>query len=98
MTAGKAFPRISQEALDELRLRVGMSVEDEQSYVRVATEDSIRNYAMGLGAGNPRWLDREHAERTRWGSLLAPPTFLYATSRVLSGYVGGLSGIHAMFA
>jgi hypothetical protein len=30
--------------------------------------------------------------------LLAPPTILFAFDRVLSGYIGGLPGVHAMFA
>lgn len=94
----RPFPRITEEGIDELRLRIGKPVEDEHSFVRVASEDSIRNYALGIGDGNPLWLDREYARRTRWGSLLAPPTFLYATSRIVSGYVGGLPGVHAMFA
>ncbi|MFQ5858616.1 MAG: MaoC family dehydratase N-terminal domain-containing protein [Anaerolineae bacterium] len=97
MTTGP-FPNITEEAVEELRSRVGRPVEDEHSFVRIASEDSIRNYALGIGDGNPLWLDREYAQRTRWGSLLAPPSFLYATSRVVSGYVGGLPGVHAMFA
>ena len=96
--ASRLFPRITEEGFEELRLRIGQPVEDEHSFVRVASEDSIRNYALGIGDGNPLWLDPECAQKTRWGSLLAPPTFLYATSRIVSGYVGGLPGVHAMFA
>jgi len=91
------FPRITEGAVEELRRQIGMEVQDH-FFVRVATEDAIRNFALGIGDPNPLWHDREYAERTRWGSLLAPPTFLYATSRVASGYVGGLPGVHAMFA
>mgnify|MGYP003694755927 CR=1 FL=1 len=35
---------------------------------------------------------------TRWGGVVAPPSFLFATSRIISGYVGGLPGVHAMWA
>ena len=30
--------------------------------------------------------------------MIAPPSFLFACSRIISGYVGGLPGIHAMWA
>jgi len=30
--------------------------------------------------------------------IIALPSFLFATSRIISGYVGGLSGVHAMWA
>ena len=29
--------------------------------------------------------------------MIAPPSFLFATSRIISGYVGGLPGVHAMW-
>ncbi|MBE7163193.1 MAG: MaoC family dehydratase N-terminal domain-containing protein, partial [Williamsia herbipolensis] len=35
---------------------------------------------------------------SRWKEITAPGTFLYAFDRVVSGYVSGLPGIHAMFA
>ncbi len=91
------FPKITAEALDDLRGRIGQAVEDD-AYVRVATRDAIRNFALGIGDPNPLWLDEGYARQTDHGCLLAPPSFLYATSRVVGGYVGGLPGIHAMFA
>jgi hypothetical protein len=33
-----------------------------------------------------------------YGTLVALPSFLFSTSRIVSGYVGGLSGVHAMWA
>jgi hypothetical protein len=30
--------------------------------------------------------------------VIAPPSFIFALSRIVSGYVGGLPGVHAMFA
>ena len=31
------------------------------------------------------------------GGIVALPSFLYATDRIVSGYVGGLPGVHAMW-
>ena len=39
----------------------------------------------------------DYAAKTRYGGVIALPSFLFATSRIVSGYVGGLPGIHAMW-
>ncbi len=96
--ASRRFPQISDDALADLRRRIGDTVEDDDPHVRAASRDAIRHFAQGIGDPNPLWLDEAYARRTRWRALLAPPSFLFAASRVLSGYVGGLPGIHAMFA
>jgi acyl dehydratase len=48
------------------------------SWVRDVTRDAVRHYAWGTGDNNPLWLDREYAQGSRWGSILAPPCFTYA--------------------
>ena len=63
-----------------------------------ATRDNIRHYAHGIGDDNPLWCDPDYASRTRYGTVVAPPSFVFALNRILSGYVGGLPGIHAMWA
>jgi acyl dehydratase len=92
------FPLITAEALDELRARIGEPFDRPAPHVTEATADSIRHWALGIGDDNPLWLDPEYARQTRWGGVIAPGTFLYAFDRVVSGYVSGLPGIHAMFA
>ena len=82
------FPTIAAAALDALRARVGHPVRRPQPYIEVATRDAIRHWADGIGDRNPFWL--------RQG--IAPPTILFAMDRIVSGYVGGLPGIHAMYA
>ena len=39
----------------------------------------------------------EYAAATAYGGIIAPPSFVFALDRVLSGYVGGLPGVHAMW-
>jgi acyl dehydratase len=92
------FPLITDEALQELRNRIGQKFERPAPHVTEATRDSIRHWALGIGDDNPLWLDPEYAARSRWGAITAPGTFLYAFDRVVSGYVSGLPGVHAMFA
>lgn len=92
------FPVITPEALQALRARIGQPVPRPQPYIEVATRDAICHWAHGIGDRNPLWSDPDYAAKTRWGGILAPPTILYAMDRTVSGYVGGLPGIHAMFA
>src|SRR5437867_755070 len=87
MSTGR-FPTITDDALDALRGRIGRPVRRPEPYIEVATRDAIRHWADGIGDRNPFWL--------RYG--IAPPTILFAMDRVVSGYVGGLPGIHAMYA
>jgi len=93
------FPKITQQGLDDLRRRIGVPITDTlEPWCHEATRDSIRHYAHGIGDDNPLWCDPDYAAGTRWGGLVAPPSFLFACSRIVSGYVGGLSGVHAMWA
>ncbi len=61
------------------------------------TRDNIRHYAHGIGDDNPLWCDPDYAAAGPHGKLVAPPSFVFALNRILSGYVGGLPGIHAMW-
>jgi acyl dehydratase len=93
------FPRITDEGLADLRRRIGQPItETVEPWCHEATRDNIRHYAHGIGDDNPLWCDPEHAARSRYGTLVAPPSFLFACDRIVSGYVGGLSGVHAMWA
>lgn len=93
------FPRIEEPALDALRKRIGVKIEDTvEPWCYEATRDNIRHYAHGIGDDNPLWCDPGYAANTRHGTLIAPPSFLFACDRIISGYVGGLPGIHAMWA
>jgi acyl dehydratase len=81
------FPTITDEALAALRARVGGEVPRPEPYIEVATRDAIRHWAHGIGDRNPYWAS----------ARVAPPTILFAMDRIVSGYVGGLPGIHAMY-
>jgi len=96
---GEHFPVITEEGLEELKKRIGLKItKTVWPWVTETTLDSIRHYAYGIGDDNPLWTDPDYAVKTRYGGIIAPPAFLYATSRIISGYVGGLPGVHAMFA
>ena len=94
-----AFPSITDSGMDALRRRIGVRIENTlEPWCHEATRDNIRHYAHGIGDDNPLWCDPAYAARTRHGGIIALPSFLFATSRIVSGYVGGLPGVHAMWA
>jgi acyl dehydratase len=93
------FPKITEGGLTDLRSRIGRPIEDTvEPWCYEATRDNIRHYAHGIGDDNPLWCDPDYAAGTKYGGIIALPSFLFATSRIISGYVGGLPGVHAMWA
>src|SRR3989440_289941 len=95
----REFVGITDQALDALRQRIGQRIERTlEPWCYEATRDNIRHYAHGIGDDNPLWCDPAYGTTTRYGDIIALPSFLFACSRIVSGYVGGLSGVHAMFA
>jgi acyl dehydratase len=92
------FPKITEEGLDSLRRRIGVKIGDTaEPWCYEATRDNIRHYAHGIGDDNPLWCDPAYAKTTPYGDVIALPSFLFATDRIISGYVGGLPGVHAMW-
>ena len=93
------FPVITDAGLDDLRKRIGVRITQSlEPWCYEATRDNIRHYAHGIGDDNPLWCDPEYAKTTRYGEIIAPPSFLFACDRIISGYCGGLPGVHAMWA
>ena len=93
------FPKITEQGLDDLRQRIGVPIQDTaEPWNYEASLDGIRHYAYGIGDDNPLWCDPSYAGKTSYGTIVALPSFLFSTSRIVSGYVGGLPGVHAMWA
>jgi len=68
--------------LDEFEadFRKGIGVETDLNQGRFlleATRDNIVNFADAIGDNNPLWSDEDYANRSRFGGVTAPPTFLY---------------------
>jgi len=95
----RRFAVITDAALDSLRRLIGVPIADTvEPWCYEVTRDNVRHYAHGIGDDNPLWCDPAYAAGARHGAVVAPPSFVFALSRILSGYVGGLPGIHAMWA
>jgi len=93
------FSVITDKSLTDLRKLIGVPIEDSlEPWCYEATRDNIRHWAHGIGDDNPLWCDPSYGEKSQYGRALAPPSFIFALNRSFSGYVGGLAGVHAMFA
>jgi acyl dehydratase len=90
--------RITDDALARLREKLGQRVAiSEPPYLTEVTRDAIRHWAWSTGDRNPLFTDEAYARASRYGTMVAPPTILYAFDRLSIGYRGGLPGIHSMF-
>ncbi|MGH8010881.1 MAG: FAS1-like dehydratase domain-containing protein [Candidatus Binataceae bacterium] len=99
MAQQQRFSVITDKSLTDLRKLVDLPIEDSlEPWCYEASRDNIRHWAHGIGDDNPLWCDPAYAARTRYGHVLAPPSFIFPLNRSFSGYVGGLAGVHAMFA
>lgn len=94
---GDDFGKITDEALEQLRERVGERIDEPQPYIEEATKDTIRHWTHGIGDDNPLYLDEEYAAAGPYGEIVAPPTTLLAASEVVSSFSMGLPGVHEMW-
>lgn len=83
-------------------LRPGYSGVPSDGTSTEAHPDGIRRWAIGIGDLNPLWMDPEHAGRSRWNSLIAPPTYSVGgyeervpEGMTLPGRGDPLRGLHA---
>lgn len=70
---------IDDDAINEAAKLLGTELtEDRVRWVTEANADAIRHFAEGTGDTNLLWRDPDYGPATRWGAMIAPPTFLYA--------------------
>ncbi len=76
--------------LDRLRTMIGkkMAVTSPEEFGRA----SIRYFAQAVGDMNPLYWDEEYAKKTRYGGIIAPPTFVCETMQYLVGEVDETGG------
>lgn len=95
--------------LRELMARQGPDwIPAKRQWHSEATRDTIKHWAWAIGDDNPLWCSEPYGKATRYGTNLAPPTFLYSvaagpahensTGARNEGKGGPLAGIHAVWA
>ena len=78
MTAERAgYGVLTDESFARSRRRIGIPLRISPPHVTEVTADASRHFAYGYGDDNPLYCDPGYGKNTRWGGLIAPPTFLY---------------------
>ncbi|WP_223262760.1 MaoC family dehydratase N-terminal domain-containing protein [Sphingobium sp. SCG-1] len=69
---------LTDAAVDKLRERLGVQYNQNRAVHNMeVTWDGSRHFANGYGDDNPLFCNPVYGQRTRWGGLVAPPTFHY---------------------
>lgn len=94
------YGRITDEAVEEVRRRIGRVFPIEEPFVRYVNSDSIRHASRAIGDMNPLWIDAKHGKSSRFGRNVAPPALFYAVTwgawDMRRGE--GLPGVHGLHA
>lgn len=86
---------ITEDMLQELRRRIGAELRIRWPHNELASKEVIRNFAYGIGDANPLWVDDEYAKNTRYGYIVAPPSWLYSVGIMVPHGLPGLPSFHA---
>jgi acyl dehydratase len=77
-TSDPMYGVLTDEAFERSRARIGVPQPIHAApHNAEVTRDGLRHFAFGYGDDNPLYCNADYAAGTRWGGLLAPPTFLY---------------------
>jgi acyl dehydratase len=86
---------ITDELIEEMRGKIGLKLRIEHSINNEeATRLAIKKFADGVGDPNPLWSDAQYAAKTRYGSIVAPPSWVIAVFAGLQFGWRGLGGFH----
>jgi len=101
-TAGEKLPeseKITDEGMDRRAFRAHKPFypKGQRAYFNYeATKDTIRHFVEGIGDDNPLFRDEEYAKKTKYGSIIAPGSFLY--TYMWGAQLGsGFTGVHAWY-
>jgi acyl dehydratase len=98
--SGEESPALSESEIEDARKLIGVwlrrDVHTPAIYEPLSVHDIRRWAHYSVGDDNPLFSEVDYAKRSPWGSVIAPPTFLYSID---SGIVApGLPGIQWIFA
>ena len=98
--AGETSPALTDNEIEDARKLIGVwlrrDVHTPAIYEPISVHDIRRWAQYSVGDDNPLFSEVDYAKRTVWGTVIAPPTFLYTID---TGIVApGLPGIQWIFA
>jgi len=70
---------LTDEMIEGMRKKIGLKMR-LTGYINneEATTGAIRRFADGIGDSNPLWRDEEYAQKTRYGRIVAPPSWVWS--------------------
>ena len=86
---------LTTELIEEMKKKKGMKLYiDDVIFNEEVTKRAIKRFVDAMGDPNPLWRDKEYAKKTRYGDIIAPPSWVFsALSGVQFGWKG-LAGFH----
>lgn len=88
--------KFTDEMLDKMRALIGTQLRTAGSVNNeYATRLAILRFTEGIGDDNPLWTDEAYAAGTRYGEIIAPPSFIFACLGSVQVGWPGLGGFHA---
>jgi acyl dehydratase len=88
--------KIDDEMISEVRKYIGLKLRTKDSISnREATEIAIHKFADGIGDTNPLWTDPEYAAKTRYGRIMAPPSWVFSVFAAVHYGFRALGGFHS---
>jgi len=86
----------TDDLLANMRSRIGTEIRTEGCINNeVADRMAILRFAEGIGDDNPLWIDPEYGATSPHGTLIAPPSFIFACLGSVQFGWAGLGGFHA---
>lgn len=77
--------KITQEDIDRARAQIGVPIPSRGGtgggHDPVPTAAGIEHFSFSYGDDNPLWNDPDYARNTRWGDIIAPPTYHSITGK-----------------
>ena len=96
ITEELARGKFTDEMLGEMRSLIGTELRTDACVNNeYATRLAILRFAEGIGDDNPLWTDPAYAASTPYGTLIAPPSFIFACLASVQVGWRGLGGFHA---
>lgn len=88
--------KFTDQMLADMRALIGTELRTESCLNNeYATRLAILRFCEGIGDDNPLWTEAAYAEKTAHGSLIAPPSFIFACLGSVQVGWPGLGGFHA---
>ncbi|MDY6970996.1 MAG: MaoC family dehydratase N-terminal domain-containing protein [Thermodesulfobacteriota bacterium] len=86
----------TEELIEEMRQKKGLKLRVENAlFNEEVTKGAVRRFVDGIGDVNPLYRDQSYAAKTRYGSVVAPPSFVFSVLAGVQFGWRGLAGFHS---